>query len=54
MGRRKSKPSGEAVHTAARIKELEREVRWKDKARTGTAALLVLKKTPGDLGALGG
>lgn len=35
---------GEAVHAAARIKELEREVRRKDKALAETAALLVLKK----------
>ncbi|MEO7041393.1 MAG: hypothetical protein ABI035_03950, partial [Gemmatimonadaceae bacterium] len=34
----------EAVRDALRIKELEREVRRKDKALAETAALLVLKK----------
>jgi transposase len=43
-GGRAPKLSGEAVHAAARIKELEREVRRKDKALAETAALLVLKK----------
>ena len=41
---RAPKPSSEAIQTAARIKELEREVRRKDKALAETAALLVLKK----------
>ena len=48
MARGRAKPSADAVHdarqTAARIKELEREVRRKDKALAETAALLVLKK----------
>lgn len=41
---RAPKPSSEDLRTAARIKELEREVRRKDKALAETAALLVLKK----------
>ena len=45
---RAPKPSGEAardaMHAAAHIKELEREIRRKDKALAETAALLVLKK----------
>lgn len=45
---RAPKPTSEAIQTAARInsriKELEREVRRKDKALAETAALLVLKK----------
>lgn len=41
---RAPKPTREAIQTAARIKELEREVRRKDKALAETAALLVLKK----------
>lgn len=48
MARGGVKPSAEAVRdarqTADRIKELEREVRRKDKALAETAALLVLKK----------
>jgi hypothetical protein len=36
--------ASEAIRSAARIKELEREVRRKDKALAETAALLVLKK----------
>lgn len=42
--RGRTKPSSEAVRDALRIKELEREVRRKDKALAETAALLVLKK----------
>ena len=45
---RAPRPSGEAardaMHAAAHIKELEREIRRKDKALAETAALLVLKK----------
>jgi len=41
---RAPKLSSEAIQAAARIKELEREVRRKDKALAETAALLVLKK----------
>ena len=41
---RAPKPTSEAIQTAARIKELEREIRRKDKALAETAALLVLKK----------
>ncbi len=44
MARGRAKPSSEDLRTAARIKELEREVRRKDKALAETAALLVLKK----------
>ncbi len=44
MARGRAKPSDEAVRNALRIKELEREVRRKDKALAETAALLVLKK----------
>jgi len=44
VGRGRAKPSSEDLRTAARIKELEREVRRKDKALAETAALLVLKK----------
>ena len=44
MARGRVKPSDEAVRDALRIKELEREVRRKDKALAETAALLVLKK----------
>ena len=41
---RAPKLSSEAIQAAARIKELEREVRRKDQALAETAALLVLKK----------
>lgn len=48
MARGRAKPSDEAgrdaLQAALRIKELEREVRRKDKALAETAALLVLKK----------
>jgi len=44
VGRGRAKSSSEDLRTAARIKELEREVRRKDKALAETAALLVLKK----------
>ena len=41
---RAPKLSSEAIQATARIKELEREVRRKDRALAETAALLVLKK----------
>jgi transposase-like protein len=44
LGTAPRKPSGKQTPEAKRIRELERELRRKDKALAETAALLVLKK----------